>query len=61
MLFLSGFELYSRWVPPLGHVVKFTDAISGANVILNPSNEAYITLRCKSFCLLGLIDIVYPI
>ena len=41
MLFLSGFELYSRWVPPLGHVVKFTDAISGANVILNPSNEAY--------------------
>ena len=61
MLF-CGFELYSRWVPLLGHVVTFTYAISGVNVLLNLSNDQsqkHITLRYTCFYLLGLVDTVY--
>lgn len=48
----------------LGHVVKFTYAISGMNVLLHPSNDQSqkrITLRYTCFYLLGLVDTVYPI
>ena len=48
----------------LGHVVTFTYAISGANVLLNLSNDQsqkHITFRYTCFCLLGLIDTIYPI
>lgn len=48
----------------LGHVVKFTYAISGVNVLLSLSNDQsqkHITLRYTCFYLLGLIDTIYPI